>query len=328
MPRALDPFDPQSVPRQATAVAILAIALVVTACGGATAPPSVTQVASSQMSVSPATPRVTEPATPTTSVLPPSASPTASNPPEPAAGGVSLLDFGCRDNTPRCQDMAAGTYETSGTWAFLRGLTVTLPASWSSYEQDAGEFELHQASDVDAANQILFWRDLVASDDGAPRPEVGTTTEALAEYLLTDRRLTVTEGPTRTFSVRGPERLDVAGTVQARSFSIILSDTAETDPDGYFFDCPAEACVGFLTDPDHWDGGSVALTRNDSGCSPACSQALRLYVGSMGRELHPHTFVVAVSTYGTDPLESLADWEAEVEPIIHSILVPYIVVDN
>jgi hypothetical protein len=224
--------------------------------------------------------------------------------------------------------MAAGTYETSGTRAFLRGLTVTLPAGWSSYEQDAGEFELHKAPDVDAGNQILFWRDLVASDDGAPRPEVGASVDELARYLLADPRLIVSESANRAFRLRGPDSLASAGTVQARSFTIILSDTAETDPDGYFFDCPAEACVGFLTDPEHWDGGSVALTRTDSGCPPDCSQAIRLNIASIGGELHPHTFVLAVSTYGRDPLVSLAEWEAEVEPIVDSVLVPYIVVDN
>jgi hypothetical protein len=232
----------------------------------------------------------------------------------------------------RCNDMPPGIYETSGTWGFLRGLTVTLPVGWSSGEQDAGEFELHQASDVNAGSEIYFWRDVVAWVDGAARPELGTSADALADYLLSDSRLIVAEGADRTFRVRSPESLEDAGTVQARSFSVILSESARTEPNGAFFDCPADACVGFLTDLLHWHGGQAALTRGDSGCDPECSQAMRLYILSIGPENHPelraHTLVVALSTYGTDPLSTLSAWEAQVELIVDSVLVPYIIVDN
>jgi hypothetical protein len=220
--------------------------------------------------------------------------------------------------------MSAGTYETSGTRAFLRGLTVTLPAGWSSFEQDAGEFELHQATDPDGGSEIYFWRDLVAWVDGTPRPELGSTVDELADYLLSDPRITVVEGPGRTFNLRGPDNLAVAGTVDARSFSVIVSASAVTAP-GTFSDCPDEVCIGIVSDVDHWDGDTASLTRgNDEGIS----QALQLYIASIGRELHPHVFVMALSTYGVDPLQALAAWETQVEPIVDSVLVPYIVVDN
>jgi hypothetical protein len=235
-----------------------------------------------------------------------------------------LLEHGCRAGVDRCENLAAGTYETSGTWAFLRGLTVTLPAGWSSFEQDAGEFELHQATDANGMSQIYFWRDLVAWVDGTPKPELGTTVDELAEYLLSDSRITVVEGPGRTFNVRGPDNVMVADTVLARSFSVIVSASATTAP-GTFSDCPDEACIGILSDVAHWDGGAGSLTRgNDEGMS----QALRLYVASMGRDLYPHMLVIALSTFAADPLQGLAAWEAQVEPIIDSVLVPYIVVDN
>ena len=109
---------------------------------------------------------------------------------------------------------------------------------------------------------------------------------------------------------------------------MLVSDTAQTEPD-VASDCPAEACISLLTDPVHWQG-TFELLRDmrtqDPDCP--CSQAVRLYVASIGRDLHPHTFVIAMSTFGPDPLASLAAWEAEVEPIIDSILVPYIIVDN
>jgi hypothetical protein len=37
---------------------------------------------------------------------------------------------------------------------------------------------------------------------------------------------------------------------------------------------------------------------------------------------------VAVETVGPDPLQALSAWEAQVEPIIDSVLLPQIVVEN
>jgi hypothetical protein len=248
--------------------------------------------------------------------------------PTPQAGGVTMLEVGCTNDLARCQDMAAGTYETSGTSAFLPGLTVTLPQGWSSAEQDAGEFMLHQASDAEQANAIFFWRDLVPWVDGAARPELGTSADEFADYLLGDARLAVVEGPTRTFRVRGPDSLETVGAVTARSLSVIVSDSAQTDPD-LASDCPAGTCVNLFIDPDHWPG-PANLGRNidapAAGCP--CGQAWRLYVASIGGEPDSHMFVVAVETVGPNPLRALSEWEAEVDPIIASVLVPSIVVNN
>ncbi|MEO6350088.1 MAG: hypothetical protein ABIP53_05505, partial [Candidatus Limnocylindrales bacterium] len=62
------------------------------------------------------------------------------------------------------------------------------------------------------------------------------------------------------------------------------------------------------------------------GCP--CSQVWRLYVASIGPELDPHMFVAAVEAVGPQPLKRLAAWEAQVEPIIESVLLPSIVVNN
>ena len=148
-------------------------------------------------------------AEPTSSLPPPSAvAPTL--PPATAtdlapADGVIQLDQGCQPGIARCEDLPAGTYETSGTWALLRGLTLTLPAGWSSAEQDAGEFQLHQATDQAQVSEIYFWVDVVAWVDGKARPELGTTADEFADYLLGDSRLIVSEGPNRTFGVRRPD---------------------------------------------------------------------------------------------------------------------------
>ncbi|MEO6350375.1 MAG: hypothetical protein ABIP53_06965 [Candidatus Limnocylindrales bacterium] len=224
--------------------------------------------------------------------------------------------------------MPAGTYETSGRFGFLPGLTVTLPEGWSSAESDAGEFSLHQASDVDGASVIFFWSDLVPWVDGAPRPELGTSADEFADYLLGDARLTVVEGPSRTFRVRGLDSLAVVGTVQARSLSVIVSASAKSDAD--VPDCSGEvACVRLFIDPVHWPE-AASLGRNidapAAGCP--CSQVWRLYVASIGSELDPHTFVVAVETVGSKPLQALSAWEAQVEPIIASVILPSVFVNN
>ena len=222
--------------------------------------------------------------------------------------------------------MPAGTYETSGQWAFLRGLTVTLPAGWTRAEQDAGEFMLHQASDPDQASAIFFWRDLVPWVDGAARPELGTSADEFADYLLGDARLTVVEGPSRTFRVRAPDSLAIVDTAQARSLSVIVSASTKSDAD--LSGC-TEACVNVLIDPIHW-GGPANLGRNidapAAGCP--CSQAWRLYVVSVGRDDDPRMLVVAIEAVGPDPLQALSAWEAQVDPIIDSVLLPYTVVDN
>jgi hypothetical protein len=224
--------------------------------------------------------------------------------------------------------MAAGTYETSGRFPFLPGFTVTLPEGWSSAEQDAGEFMLHEASDPDQANAIFFWRDVVPWVGGAARPDLGTTADELADYLLSDTRLSVAEGPSQTFRVREPDSLAISGTVQARSLAVMVAASAKSDPD--LSDCPADAaCVNVFIDPDHW-GDPANLGRNIdapvAGCP--CGQVWRLYIASIGSASDPHKFVVAVETVGPDPLQALSAWEAQVEPIVDSVLLPQVVVNN
>jgi hypothetical protein len=210
----------------------------------------------------------------------------------------------------------------------MRGLTVTLPAGWTAGEQDAGEFFLYQASDPDQANAIFFWSDLVPWVDGAPRPGLATTADEFADYLLGDARLTVVEGPTRAFRVRPPDFLAVIGKVEARSLSVIVSDSAQSDQE-LASGCSGDACVNVFIDTDHW-GHPANLGRNidapATGCP--CSQVWRLYIASVGSEQDPHMLVVAVETVGPDPLAALSDWEAQVEPIVDSVLVPYTIVNN
>ena len=249
-------------------VTALIVSFAISACSASAGPtPSGPQAT--------ALPTATATASAVATQAPPTSTSTTNPTPSPIghAAGVTPLEHGCGADVARCINMPGATYETSGTWAFLRGLTVTLPTGWSSAEQDAGEFELHQATDRDQISEIYFWRDVVAWVDGAPKPELGTTPDALAAYLLSDPRITVVEGPSRTFNVRGPDSLSPTSTVQARSFSVIVSKSAVTAP-GTFGDCPEEACIGILSDVDHWDGGASSLTRNH--CKPGVAALHRL----------------------------------------------------
>jgi hypothetical protein len=56
--------------------------------------------------------------------------------------------------------------------------------------------------------------------------------------------------------------------------------------------------------------------------------ATLLVVAPIGDEGDPHMLVVAVETVGPDPLTALSDWETQVEPIIDSVLVPAVVINN
>jgi len=304
----------------------LVAAFAIAACSGAAAPTSPPSLPYS--SQPPPTAIATAPPSTvaTAPVATPSAVPTVTAV-EPA-DGVLFLDGGCTDTLARCQNMAAGTYETSGRFPFLPGLTLTLSAGWSSPEQDAGEFMLHLASDPDQANAIFFWSDLVPWVDGAPRPALGTSADEFADYLLADTRLTIVEGPSRKFSVREPSSLAISGSVQARSLRVMVSASAISDAD--LLDCSGGAtCVNVFIDTDHWPH-PASLNRNIdapvAGCP--CSQVWRLYIASIGDELNAHMFVVAIETVGPDPLQALSAWEAQVEPIIESVLLPEVVINN
>ncbi len=57
----------------------------------------------------------------------------------------------CDSPSRPCQ-FTAGTYQTYGRWAFLPGLTMSIPDGWNSTEQDAGEFNLINPDFPEAAD--------------------------------------------------------------------------------------------------------------------------------------------------------------------------------
>lgn len=189
---------------------------------------------------------------------------------------------------------------------------VTLPAGWSSAEQDAGEFNLHAVGDTNLNDMLSFWSDIVAVDPtGHPAVGVGATPQDLADYLANDPDLTVSDSGTAT----------IGNAIPAITLVIRVNSTGPSDDPP---DCPGDHCAFPLTDPYYWDGpiGITVNSSEDPRLACPCSHALRLYLASIGSASNPHTFVVAVMVYAPDPDAELATFQADVQPIIDSIRLP------
>jgi hypothetical protein len=274
---------------------VILVALVTTACSGGTVSP-----APSASAVQPSPP----------SVQP---SPSQSYP----AGPIPLL-VGCTASTSRCQDLTAGTYATAGGHAFMPGLVVTLPAGWSSAEQDAGEFNLHAVGDTNLNDMLSFWGDIAVADQtGHPAAGIGTTPQELADFLANDPDLIVSERGTAT----------IGNAIPAITLVMRVNPTGPSDDPA---DCPGDHCAFPLTDPSHWDGplGITVNSSEDPKLACPCSHAVRLYLASIGSASNRHTFVVAVMVYAPDPDAELAIFEPDVQPIIDSIRLPAKYLDN
>jgi hypothetical protein len=218
----------------------------------------------------------------------------------PAAHVVPLLG-GCSHEVP-CK-LQAGTYETSGRWAFLRGLRVTVPAGWFSEEQDAGEFNLHPVDQPDAV--LFFSKDIVATANdlaGTPLAGVSGTADGFTSWLTSNPDLVVT----RPLPA-------MVGHVQAIVVDVQTSPTAMNVDSG----CPAKPCVSFLRDVKHWEGP----------LSISHAEVVRMYVGTIGPADRLHTFVAAIDFPGTQGA-ALETFTERVRPILDSVVIPDVIVDN
>jgi hypothetical protein len=245
-------------------------------------------------------------ATPEASVIagaPPTATPApASATPSPSPGVIPLL-YGCGHE--RSCTLEAGTYETSGQWAFLRGLRVTVPTGWYSDEQDAGEFNLHPVGQSDSS--LFFWKDMVATANdvaGTPLAGVSRTAKGLVAWLTSNPDLIVTK-PRQTMIGQVPMvTLDVQVSPRAKSVGS---------------DCPVKPCVGFLRDAKHWDGPFSLFH----------GEILRVYFGTIGPVDDLHTFVVAIDAPGLPPQgPALEAFTEQLRPILDSVVIPDVIVDN
>ncbi len=197
-------------------------------------------------------------------------------------------------------------YATFGRWAFLPGLTMTIPRGWYSTEQDAGEFNL---AHPDYGNSgLLFWRDIVPVDlDGNELSDVASTPEALTEWLTTNPNLTVSE----------PEAVTIGQGIEATTFTFVTSPDAPKAPRGS--ECPdwppgEASCFPMLTTPMFWPGA----------WHTASVHATRLYLASVGPTSSPHLLVVAVVgeapvSIDADPFAELERFQTAVQPILDSL---------
>ena len=245
------------------------------------------------------------PATATTTLVNASPAPTSRGSLDPSAPATSPaasltpLGTGCNP----C-NLAAGTYATSGQYAFLRGLQVTVPAGWFSDEQDAGEFNLHPVGQPD--DSIFFWKDLVpTADDQAGTQLAGVSGSApgVLAWLTANPDLIVTK-----------PRQTMIGQVPVATVDVRVSHTAKTPKNS---DCHADPCVWFLRDMKHWDH-PFAIAQGDIA---------RFYFGTIGQASDPHTFAVEIEGRGFDA-PALDAFTKSARPILDSLVIPDVIVDN
>lgn len=236
----------------------------------------------------------------------------APSPTEAPSPGPIHLSVGCSPTVIRCQSLPAGTYVTTGNHAFLPGLVVTLPAGWSSSEQDAGEFSLHTVGDKNRNDSLLFWHDIVAVDHtGSRAAGVGTAPQDLVDFLVADPRLIVSK----------PSATTIGNGLSALALTIRVDPAGPNDDPEQ---CPGDSCANFLTDPAYWEGpiGITVNSSEDASLACPCSHAVRLFLASYGQASDPHTLAVAVVVYAPDPDAELALFQQLVAPIIDSVRLP------
>lgn len=269
---------------------VLAITLVLGACGGSPGSSPDSPSASAEASTD-AAPSESAQATPI---------PIGTDPNECSDGAPCMCG---RPDEP-CQ-FEGETYATFGRWAFLPGLTMTIPAGWYSTEQDLGEFNLLHPDHGD--NGLFFWRDMIpVALDGSHITSVPSTPAGLTDWFTTNPNLIVSE----------PEPVTIGHGIEATTFTFTTAPGARnTDPTCPDYPPGAAVCFGLITDPVRWP----------RAWDTASFHATRLYLASIGPDTSPHLLLVAVlgstlpPSIESDPFVELARIEAAVQPILDSL---------
>ena len=240
---------------------------------------------------------------------------------------AKAFHYGCTPGASMCTNMAAGAYYTEGRYAFLPGLTFTLPTGWSSLGNEAGELELYPDAGG-GGSEILIWRDLVPWIDGRAVVDAATDPRSWVERLASDPRLVVSS-PKQVVLGQWLDARSSTGTqtdLGALAVTVGISKRAANEMQ----DCPGTACIQIFTDATHWEEPfDIGRDQMDgSGCP--CTVAIRLYLASIGDPSNPHLFVVALQTYGPNDTReaSLAELEAAAQPVLDSLVIPAVIVDN
>ena len=211
------------------------------------------------------------------------------------------------DSAGRPCQFTAGTYQTYGRWAFLPGLTMSIPDGWKSTEQDAGEFNL-QNPDFPDGSGLFFWRDVVPVEpDGTIVPGVSSTVAGMTDWLKADRQLVVT----------APMKVVIGKGLDTTTFVVEVADGAVNKVP----ECaPGKAtCFPLLTDPGHWGDGHWNVASTESS---------RYYLATVGPVSDRHLLVVALVADAADPrgphvgADSVAErlrFEKAAAPILDSL---------
>ena len=291
--------DPTRSARAGLSVLVVAIALITAGCSGSAGPRSASPVAVSRPSVTAAA--AADPS-PSAASIPGSSQPSvrAQSTPIPIWTGpgdrVAGAPGQCGGPSGPCK-FTAGTYQTYGRWAFLPGLTMSIPDGWNSWEQDAGEFNLINP-DFPDGNGLFFWRDVIPVEpDGTHITTVPSTVAGITSWLSANHRLRVSD----------PMKVVIGKGLDATTMVVDVPD-ATVNKDQVCDFSPKAACINILTDPAHWDG---VLT-------VASIESSRFYLADIGPASDRHLLVVALFAQA-DPATERLRLEKAVAPILDSL---------
>ena len=195
-----------------------------------------------------------------------------------------------------CQ-FTAGTYQTYGRWAFLPGLTMSIPDGWTSTEQDAGEFNL-QNPDFPEGSGLFFWRDVIpVAPDGTHITTVPSTVAGITDWLRADTQLVVSH----------PRERVIGKGLHTTTFVVEVAHGAVNKAP----ECAAvkATCFPILTDPERWGDGAWTVASTESS---------RYYLATIGPSSNRHLLVVALVAQA-DPAAERLRFEKAVAPILDSL---------
>jgi hypothetical protein len=233
-----------------------------------------------------------------------SAAPLAATSATPSAVNANRLTATCSERSP-CY-LAAGTWVTAGTQAFIPGLTVTVPAGFVSVEADAGGVVL--MAPVYPNDFIYLWKDIAAIESN------GETRRVLKDVPRTPAGLTESFRTNPDFIVSAPTQATIAGGISGLTYVISVSPSAAYTSRGcleYPF------CVSILTDPAHWS--------SDHFLAIGDPEVIRLYLATVGTANDRHTFVIGILATDAEDLERFT---ADTDAIIASIRLPAVIGDE
>lgn len=223
-----------------------------------------------------------------------------SRPPAPTArSAVPILAEGCSGSSS-CP-ITAGSYRL-GPGTVLPGLQVTVPSGWSSTENTPGELDLVPPRQLNDA--LKFWLDMVAvKSSGAGHgttilKNVGATPKALISWLTHDPDFLI---------VSKPAPVNIGHGITMTSLVVGVSRTANYGDPG----CPANPRCADLFTNSYWGSSNFYGIGSDG--------QVRLYLGTIHINGHPHTFFVALDAVNHTALARLAK---AAEPILGNLRLP------